>query len=68
MFKFEGIPSGDSESFCWDVDIETFRNIKGKEPKKYDKSMVSEELYRIYPNDFHSSDKKCLIELKVTEL
>jgi len=68
MFKFEGVPSGDYQSFCWDVDKETFINIKCKEPNEYDKSVFNEGLYRIYPNFFHNSKKKCLIELQVTEL
>ena len=51
-FEFIGIPSGDYESFCWDVDKETFKKITGKEPKKYYKSYFNEGLYRIYPNKF----------------
>lgn len=68
MFKFEGIPSGDYESFCWDVDKDTFINIMGKEPKIRNESYFNEGLFRIYPDDFHNNKKKCLIELNITEL
>lgn len=68
FFRFEGTPSGDDESFCWDVDKETFIKINGREPKEYEKSMIDEELYRIYPGDLHRSKKKCLIEFNYTEL
>jgi hypothetical protein len=33
-FEFIGIPSGDGESFCWEVDVETFKNITGVQPKE----------------------------------
>jgi len=34
--EFTGINSGDYECFCWDVDIETFKRIKGEEPDIFD--------------------------------
>ena len=48
-FEFKGIPSGDGESFCWDVDKETFIKIKGIEPEVSDQSFYNNELYMIYP-------------------
>ena len=27
-FEFDGIPSGDYEAFCWDVDYDTYVRIK----------------------------------------
>lgn len=35
-FEFIGIPSGDGESFCWEVDIETFKKVMGFEPDGWD--------------------------------
>ena len=54
-FEFKGIPSGDGESFCWDVDKETFIKIKGIEPEVSDQSFYNNELYMIYPNDLYSN-------------
>ena len=68
-FEFIGIPSGDYESFCWDVDKETFTKITGKEPKKYYKSYFNEGLYRIYPNKFYGFDKpKCKMIINIEVL
>lgn len=53
--KFEGIPSGDYESFCWDVTRDTFWRITGKPPEDWDKSYYHEGLYRLYENDFFRS-------------
>lgn len=35
-FKFEGYPSGDYESFCWDVDKDTYIKIKTQRYKDLD--------------------------------
>lgn len=48
---FTGIPSGDMECFCWDVDRETFIRITGQEPDEWDGSRFNEGLYRLYPGD-----------------
>lgn len=65
-FKFEGIPSGDMESFCWDVDKETYVRIKGKEPGKFDKSVSHKDMYKIYPDDFYGFDKpKCKMTINI---
>ena len=47
---FEGIPSGDYECFCWDVDRETFIRVTGREPESYDESSFHEGLYMLYPS------------------
>lgn len=41
-FEFEGIPSGDYESFCWDVDKETYVEIKTNGYKA--KGILEEEI------------------------
>jgi len=65
-YEFQGIPSGDCESFCWDVDKETFIKIKGEAPNKHDKSRVNKGLYRIYPDDFYGCDKpKCNMKISI---
>lgn len=33
---FIGTPSGDGECFCWEVSQETFKEITGEKPDKYD--------------------------------
>jgi hypothetical protein len=34
--EFNGMPSGDGESFCWAVTPEIFKNIVGREPNGWD--------------------------------
>lgn len=68
MIEFDGIPSGDYESFCWDVDKVTFKRITGNEPEKYDKSYFHKGLYRLYPDVIHKNKCKCRFEIKITEL
>lgn len=64
--EFVGINSGDNESFCWDVDKDTFIKIKGKEPETYDKSYFNERLYRVYPSDFYGFDSpKSKVKLSI---
>lgn len=50
-YEFRAIPSGDYEDFCFDVDRETFIRLKGREPRKRDKSAFFENRFRIYPDD-----------------
>lgn len=35
-FEFIGTPSGDGESFCWEVDVETFKQVMDFEPDGWD--------------------------------
>lgn len=50
--EFDGIVSGDYESFCWDVDRDAFVKIKGRQPDvEFEKSYFNDGLFRIYPND-----------------
>jgi hypothetical protein len=50
---FEGILSGDHECFCWDVTRETYKQVTGSFPNKYDKSVFNKsgkkKLYGLYP-------------------
>lgn len=62
--EFKGIPSGDYESFCWDVSPETFKKIKGKNPKSSNKSYFNEGKYRIYPDDFFDEKREYTITIK----
>lgn len=65
-YEFDGISSGDCESFCWDVTEETFERITGKKPNKFKESRVNEGLYRLYPDDFYGFDKpKCKIKISI---
>lgn len=69
--SFDAIPSGDYESFCFDVDKETFINIKGEEPDKFDRSYFNKGKYRIYPSDLLGLDndtRKVHINLEITEI
>ncbi|PYY28177.1 hypothetical protein [Paenibacillus illinoisensis] len=49
-FKFTGKPSGDHESFVWDVSKEDFAIITGREPKSYEKAVFTNRRFMIYPN------------------
>ena len=66
--EFIGINSGDGESFCWEVDRETFIKIKGYEPDEvFDKNGYG--AYKIYPDDFYGFDSpKCKIKLSIERL
>lgn len=64
--EFEGFPSGDMESFCFDVTKEDYIKINGEEPGEFDKSVNKDNLYRIYPDDFFGFDKpKCKIKISI---
>ena len=45
-FEFDGIPSGDGECFCWDVDKETYIRIRTQNYKDmgYSAEQIEEEL------------------------
>lgn len=63
--KFQGIPSGDFECFCWEVDYETYKRIKKEVPGRFSKTVDCRGdypdkdeygfkncgLYRLYPDD-----------------
>lgn len=72
IIEFEGIPSGDYESFVWAVDIETYKRIKGESFGEYsdlfNKSPFYEGLYMIYPGDIFKSDTKQRIKIEITEI
>lgn len=56
--EFKGVLSGDHESFCWDVDRNTFIQLTGRKPKKYDNTCFNDDgLYRVYPNDLFKEIK-----------
>lgn len=65
--EFEGMPSGDYESFCWDVSKETFGRIVGSEPTELDRSFFDECLYRLYPNDIFEQGKMIKIKILIEE-
>ena len=65
--EFKAIPSGDYESFCFDVDKKTFKNIKNVEPSEFDKSFFNKGMYRIYPDDlFKLNDRNNICNIKLT--
>jgi hypothetical protein len=57
---FEGIPSGDLECFCLLVTKETFIELTGKKPGKYDIGRFavkgSPHRYMVYPSDMLGID------------
>lgn len=71
---FEGIPSGDHECFCWDVDRETFIRLMGHEPEEeerftFDRSHFNKGLYKVYPSDvmrLPHTDQKLVFTIKVS--
>lgn len=46
-----GVPSTDSESWCFLVALEDFKRLTGREPEDFDmhKSPVAEFAYMVYP-------------------
>lgn len=66
--EFEGVPSGDYESFCWDVSKDTFERVEGYEPTELDKSFFNEGMYRLYPNVIFESNKRLKIKINVEEI
>lgn len=78
-FEFEGINSGDSESFCWIVDKENFIKATGNEPDEFDgvpeyttdglDYAYSKERFYLYPNDVTGeSGAKVKITIVVEEI
>lgn len=64
--EFIGINSGDGESFCWDVDEETFINIVKRNPYDYERSTSNKGLYSITPDSIYDfGNAKCRIKLSV---
>ncbi|MCP1184915.1 hypothetical protein [Paenibacillus sp. 1781tsa1] len=67
--KFTGKPSGDYESFVWDVIKEDFIRILGREPDEDDQAEVTEGRYMIYPNNllkgFDEQDKDFEFEITI---
>ena len=49
--EFNAIPSYKFDSFVFAVDKETFKQIRGKEPDKYDKNDLVDDRYNISPDD-----------------
>ena len=78
IIEFEGINSGDYECFCWEVDIETFKRIKGKEPDIFDYSEIDDSDFdnykpigdkvRLYPDDIFSKDSKVKVKIEIETL
>ena len=76
--EFTAINSGDYECFCWDVDIETFKKIKGKEPDVFDYVEINRsdidnykpigDKVRLYPNDIFKSDRKIKVKIEIETL
>lgn len=67
--EFIGYPSGDCDSFCWDVSKEDFIKITGNKPDYYDKAVNHNGLYIIHPNDFYGFDSpKCKMTIKIEVL
>lgn len=67
IIEFKGIPSGDYESFCWDVTREDFIKIKGRAPEVFEESDFNKGLYQIYPDEFYDYNKEgmCTTTIKV---
>jgi hypothetical protein len=68
VVEFEGINSGDGEAFCWDVDAETYKSIRGIESYNIEiedresmepwESSPEPAPWRIYPSDLLPSNVK----------
>ncbi len=66
VIEFIGTPSGDGESFCFDVDEENFIKVKGELPNEYDECYQGANLFRIYPDYFFGFDEpKCKIKISI---
>ncbi len=50
LIEFSGIPSGDCECFCWEVDQETYKRITGCKPGRHDRGK-KRGMHRLYPDD-----------------
>ena len=65
----QGVPSGDGECWCFLVDKETFKRIRGKNPGKYDVGRCEKGTkyrYMVNPHDLLGWDSQGkLLEVKV---
>ena len=76
--EFTAINSGDYECFCWDVDIETFKKIKGEEPDEFDYAEIDDSDFdnikpigdkvRLYPNDIFKKNRKIKVKIEIETL
>ena len=68
---FEGQPSGDHVSFCWNVTAEEYERVTGRKPDKWAAAaFAGTGYYRLYPDDIlhHMPDGKvCRITISVEE-
>ncbi|MFW6242954.1 MAG: hypothetical protein ACOC2W_02250 [bacterium] len=68
-YEFIGIPSGDGENFCWDVDFETFKKYSDQKdiPKELLSSIFNENTYSLYPSDLYdlNNNKNEEIEINI---
>jgi hypothetical protein len=71
--EFVGIPSGDHESFCWDVTPEVYARVTGEEPPdSWGQSFFHEGMVRLYPGLYLPSfwphgDKPLKVTVRVEE-
>jgi len=65
--EFFGYPSGDYESFCFDVPRKTYIALTGRKPEKYDKSHFNKKTYRVYLQDLINmpEGKQCIFKLNM---
>ncbi|OMD76851.1 MULTISPECIES: hypothetical protein [Paenibacillus] len=80
--KFKGVVSGDGESFCFDVDRNTFIAVTEREPENWEDYQSGEyveengelrfvpedsDKCRLYPNDlFGYSNEVIQVEIKIS--
>lgn len=69
-YEFIGVPSGDGECFCWEVDVDTFKKVTGREHDGWDYVSCDHkwgkdgnmefynlsELVKLYPDHIFSKD------------
>jgi hypothetical protein len=78
-FSFEGIPSGDGESFVFKVTPEVYKNIIGKEPPDYvfpygydstiDDIVVEDKSFcYLYPDDLFKDEGKLRVCIKYEKI
>ncbi len=63
VITFVGVPGGDCECFCWEVDKETYTRITGSKPTRHDR--CDKGRYRLYPNDILGDSFQPKLPLKV---
>jgi len=70
-YELVAIPSGDHESFCFDVSRKDFIKITGVKPDNYDKSFFHPNKFRIYPRELFTdleSNKKYKFKIVIEEV